>query len=230
MLEKLQKKLNYNFQDLDLLQRALTHKSSNKPYSNERLEYLGDAVMDLVVAKYLFEKFKNTPEGDLSKLRAALVNETSFAKLAKALNLGDFIIISSAEERNNGRNKNSLLSDAFEALIGAVFLEIGFEKTSKIALNLLEKEYHHISLEEIVKDYKTKLQEITQSILGLIPTYILLDSKGPDHKKEFKIGVFLGDEKYGEAIGKSKKDAEQKAAKIAIEILHKKGRAWILLA
>lgn len=225
MLEKLQKKLNYNFQDLDLLQRALTHKSSNKPYSNERLEYLGDAVMDLVVAKYLFEKFKNTPEGDLSKLRAALVNETSFAKLAKALNLGDFIIISSAEERNNGRNKNSLLSDAFEALMGAVFLEIGFEKTSKIALNLLEKEYHHISLEEIVKDYKTNLQEITQSILGLIPTYILLDSKGPDHKKEFKIGVFLGDEKYGEAIGKSKKDAEQKAAKIAIEILHKKGRA-----
>lgn len=225
MLEKLQKKLNYNFQDLDLLQRALTHKSSNKPYSNERLEYLGDAVMDLVVAKYLFEKFKNTPEGDLSKLRAALVNETSFAKLAKALNLGDFIIISSAEERNNGRNKNSLLSDAFEALMGAVFLEIGFEKTSKIALNLLEKEYHHISLEEIVKDYKTNLQEITQSILGLIPTYILLDSKGPDHKKEFKIGVFLGDEKYGEAIGKSKKDAEQKAAKIAIETLHKKGRA-----
>lgn len=225
MLEKLQKKLNYNFQDLDLLQRALTHKSSNKPYSNERLEYLGDAVMDLVVAKYLFEKFKNTPEGDLSKLRAALVNETSFAKLAKALNLGDFIIISSAEERNNGRNKNSLLSDAFEALMGAVFLEVGFEKTSKIALNLLEKEYHHISLEEIVKDYKTNLQEITQSILGLIPTYILLDSKGPDHKKEFKIGVFLGDEKYGEAIGKSKKDAEQKAAKIAIEILHKKGRA-----
>ena len=229
MLEKLQKKLNYNFQDLDLLQRALTHKSSNKPYSNERLEYLGDAVMDLIVAKYLFEKFKNTPEGDLSKLRAALVNETSFAKLAKALNLGDFIIISSAEERNNGRNKNSLLSDAFEALMGAVFLEIGFEKTSKIALNLLEKEYHHISLEEIVKDYKTNLQEITQSILGLIPTYILLDSKGPDHKKEFKIGVFLGDEKYGEAVGKSKKDAEQKAAKIAIEILHKKGRAWILL-
>lgn len=225
MLEKLQKKLNYNFQDLDLLQRALTHKSSNKPYSNERLEYLGDAVMDLIVAKYLFEKFKNTPEGDLSKLRAALVNETSFAKLAKALNLGDFIIISSAEERNNGRNKNSLLSDAFEALMGAVFLEIGFEKTSKIALNLLEKEYHHISLEEIVKDYKTNLQEITQSILGLIPTYILLDSKGPDHKKEFKIGVFLGDEKYGEAVGKSKKDAEQKAAKIAIEILHKKGRA-----
>lgn len=225
MLEKLQKKLNYNFQDLDLLQRALTHKSSNKPYSNERLEYLGDAVMDLVVAKYLFEKFKNTPEGDLSKLRAALVNETSFAKLAKALNLGDFIIISSAEERNNGRNKNSLLSDAFEALMGAVFLEIGFEKTSKIALNLLEKEYHHISLEEIVKDYKTNLQEITQSILGLIPTYILLDSKGPDHKKEFKIGVFLGDEKYGEAVGKSKKDAEQKAAKIAIETLHKKGRA-----
>lgn len=225
MLEKLQKKLNYNFQDLDLLQRALTHKSSNKPYSNERLEYLGDAVMDLVVAKYLFEKFKNIPEGDLSKLRAALVNETSFAKLAKALNLGDFIIISSAEERNNGRNKNSLLSDAFEALMGAVFLEIGFEKTSKIALNLLEKEYHHISLEEIVKDYKTNLQEITQSILGLIPTYILLDSKGPDHKKEFKIGVFLGDEKYGEAVGKSKKDAEQKAAKIAIEILHKKGRA-----
>lgn len=220
-MKELEENLGYKFKNKELLERALTHKSSNKPYSNERLEFLGDAVMDLIVAKYLFDKFHQTPEGDLSKLRAALVNETSFANLAKILNLGEFIIISPAEEKNNGRHKSSLLSDAFEALIGAVFLESSLEETSKIALNLLEREYENISLDALAKDYKTTLQEITQGTMGITPEYKLIAAKGPDHKKEFKMGVYLDNKEYGVAIGKSKKDAEQKAAKEAIERLER---------
>ncbi|NLK67092.1 MAG: ribonuclease III [Campylobacteraceae bacterium] len=218
-MKSLEESLGYEFEDKKLLERALTHKSSNRPFSNERLEFLGDAVMDLVIAKYLCEKFSKTPEGDLSKLRAALVNETSFARLAKMLNLGEFMIISPAEEKNDGRNKNSLLADAFEALMGAIFIESGLDKVSEIAVNLLEKEYKNISLDTLAKDYKTTLQEITQGTIGITPEYRLISSKGPDHKKEFKMGVYLGEKEYGTAIGKSKKDAEQKAAKKAIERL-----------
>lgn len=220
-MKRLEESLKYEFKDKDLLERALTHKSSNKPFSNERLEFLGDAVMDLIVAKYLFDRFSQIPEGDLSKLRAALVNETSFANLAKMLYLGEFMIISPAEEKNNGRSKNSLLSDAFEALMGAIFLESGLEKVSSIALRLLESEYKNISLDALARDYKTTLQEITQGSIGVTPEYKLISTKGPDHKKEFKMGVYLDGKEYGWAIGKSKKDAEQKAAKKAIEKLEK---------
>lgn len=210
------KKLNYDFKDKNLLKQALTHKSTKSNGNNERLEFLGDAVLDLVVAEYLCAKFKNTPEGDLSKPRAALVNETSFAKLAKALEIDKNIIISQAEEHNHGREKNSILSDAFEAVMGAIYLESGLETVAKIAINLLENEYEEISLDSLAKDYKTALQEITQGSFGITPEYKLLSSKGPDHKKTFEMGVFLNGEIYGKSIGKSKKDAEQKAAKIAI--------------
>lgn len=213
--------LNYKFKNKELLKLALTHKSAKKGTNNERLEFLGDAVMDLVVAEYLCDKFRSTPEGDLSKLRAALVNETSFATLAKKINLGDNIIISAAEENNNGREKNSILSDAFEALMGAIYLESGLEKVRKIAIDLLEDEYKDISLKALAKDYKTTLQEITQAKFGITPEYRLVASKGPDHKKEFKMGVYLDGKLYGEAIGKSKKDGEQKAAKIAINLIQK---------
>lgn len=222
------KNLNYKFNDEELLELALTHKSAKKGTNNERLEFLGDAVMDLIVAEYLCDKFRSTQEGDLSKLRAALVNETSFAKLAKKLDLGDNIIISAAEENNNGREKNSILSDAFEALMGAIYLEAGLEKVRKIAIDLLESEYKDISLKALAKDYKTTLQEITQAKFGITPEYRLIDSKGPDHKKEFKMGIFLNDKLYGEAVGKSKKDGEQKAAKIAIDLIEK-GAKWTLL-
>lgn len=213
--------LNYKFKNKDLLELALTHKSAKKASNNERLEFLGDAVLDLIVAEYLCKKFQHTPEGDLSKLRAALVNETSFATLAKKLNLGKNIIISSAEEHNNGREKNSILSDAFEALMGAIYLESGLDKVKDIAINLLEDEYEDISLEALAKDYKTALQEITQARFGVTPEYRLIASKGPDHKKDFKMGVYLDGKLYGEAVGKSKKDGEQKAAQIAIEKINK---------
>ncbi|MSN96233.1 ribonuclease III [Campylobacter sp. FMV-PI01] len=222
-MEKLEKKLGYKFRDISVLERALTHKSSTKAFNNERLEFLGDAVMDLVVAKYLFDKFKGCPEGDLSKLRAALVNEKSFATLARKINLGDFLYISLAEDNNNGRHKDSILSDAFEALMGAIFLESGLDEVEKISISLFEKEYKNISLDALVKDYKTTLQEITQAKFALIPEYKLISSKGPDHNKNFEMGVFLNGIEYGKAIGRSKKEGEQKAAKIAIEKI-KKGK------
>lgn len=215
----LQACLNYKFKDINNLKKALTHKSTKLEFNNERLEFLGDAVLDLIVAEYLYFKFKNISEGDLSKLRAALVNEKSFSKIARILNIGENLFLSVAEENNGGRNKDSLLSDAFEAIIGAIYLESGIEICKKIVVSLLEKAYSTINIDELVKDYKTSLQEITQAKFGITPEYRLISSKGPDHMKEFEMALFLNDEKISSAIGKSKKDAEQKAAKIAIEKL-----------
>ncbi|PSM53097.1 ribonuclease III [Campylobacter blaseri] len=220
-LNILEKNLGYKFKDKNLLKLALTHKSSKTPKNNERLEFLGDAVMDLIVAEYLCQKFKDTNEGELSKLRAALVNETSFSNLAKNLNLGNFIFLSNAEEQNNGRHKNSILSDAFEAIMGAIYIEGGLEICKNIAIRLLEKNYDEIDSKSLLKDYKTTLQEITQAKFGATPMYKLISSQGPDHEKKFVMGVFLNDKKYGESLGKSKKDAEQKAAKKAIEKIEK---------
>lgn len=220
-LNILEKKLGYEFKDKELLKMALTHKSSNRPKNNERLEFLGDAAMGLIVANYLYNKFEKTDEGELSKLRAALVNETSFSNLARDLNLGKFIFLSNAEDQNNGRNKNSILSDAFEAIIGAIYLESGLDVCKTIAINLIENNYDSIDSKSLLKDYKTTLQEITQAKFGAIPVYKLINSQGPDHEKKFMMGVFINDEKHGEAVGKSKKDAEQKAAQKAIKKIRK---------
>ncbi|AJC94763.1 ribonuclease III [Campylobacter lari] len=219
MLKKLQECLNYTFKDEKLLIEALTHKSYKKPYNNERLEFLGDAVMDLVVGEFLFFKFQKDSEGNLSKLRAALVNEKSFAHLAQKLNLGACIFMSAAEENNDGRNKPSILSDAFEALMGALYLEIGFEKTKHIALKLLEEVYPHIDTQSLFKDYKTKLQEITQADMAVTPEYIVVKAFGPDHKKQFEIAVKIQGEEFARAIAGSKKEAQQQCAKIALEKL-----------
>ncbi len=221
-LENLQKKLEYKFNDINLLKIAITHKSTKQAKNNERLEFLGDAVMDLIVGEFLFFKFKNYPEGELSKLRAALVNEKSFAKIANFLQIGKNLQISMAEENNGGREKESLLSDAFEAIMGAIYLESGLENTKKIALNLLLKTCPNIDLKLIDKDHKTALQELTQGNFGIMPTYELINATGPDHKKEFTMAVFLSNKKIAVAKGNSKKDAEQKAAGKAIEILKDK--------
>ncbi|AQW82060.1 ribonuclease III [Campylobacter pinnipediorum] len=216
-LKKLEKILNYTFIDLKNLKEALTHKSSKFNYNNERLEFLGDAVMDLIVGEYLFKKFKKTNEGDMSKLRAALVNEKSFANMAKNLHLGEFVYISTAEENNGGREKPSILSDVFEAVMGAIYIESGLEKVREIAIRVLEECYPKIDLLNLAKDYKTSLQEITQSNLGVTPTYELIRSFGPDHKKEFEIALFVNNTEISRAIANSKKEAQQKAAKIALE-------------
>ncbi len=217
-LEKLQEKLGYKFKNQAHLKIALTHKSAKNGHNNERLEFLGDAVMDLIVGEYLFKKF-SSDEGDLSKLRAALVNESSFSKFAKFLGIGENLNMSLSEERNGGREKPSLLSDAFEAIMGAVYLESGLQNTARIATTILEILYPRISFNELVKDYKTALQELTQAKFGVTPEYVLLGSSGPDHKKSFEMAALVGGKRLSSAVGASKKEAEQKCAQIAIELL-----------
>jgi ribonuclease-3 len=216
---QLEKRLNYTFKDKQLIIEALTHKSHKKPYNNERLEFLGDAVLDLIVGEYLFSKFPKSDEGILSKIRASLVNETGFTLLARHLELGDYIYLSLAEENNNGRDKPSLLSNAFEAVLGAIYLEAGLDTAKEIAISLLETCHPKIDLQSLSKDYKTALQELTQATHGVTPNYEMLGSSGPDHKKEFEIAIVLDGNTISTAKGKSKKDAQQKAAKIALEKL-----------
>jgi len=214
--------LNYSFKRDDLITEALTHKSYKKPYNNERLEFLGDAVLDLIVGEYLFSKFPKEAEGVLSKIRASLVNEKGFTKLANNINLGESILISTAEENNNGRHKPSLLSNAFEAVIGAIYLESGLKTTQEIVINLIESTYPIIDLKSLSKDFKTTLQELTQADFGETPNYKLVRAFGPDHKKEFEIAVELQHKIISSAIGRSKKEAQQKAAEIALKKLRGK--------
>ncbi|AHJ13961.1 MULTISPECIES: ribonuclease III [Sulfurospirillum] len=223
-LEAIQKRLGYQFRDQNLIIEALTHKSSKQPYNNERLEFLGDAVLDLIVGEYLYHEFTEVAEGELSKLRASLVNEKSFEKLARLLHLGEYIYISLAEENNNGREKPSLLSNAFEAIIGALYLEAGLEKARDLAVALLEEAYPKIDMDAIFRDHKTTLQELTQAHFGMTPEYRLVRSFGPDHKKEFEIAVSVRGRDLSVASGKSKKEAQQKAAMLALEILKKEVR------
>ena len=216
---QLEKCLGYQFENKDLIIEALTHKSFKKAYNNERLEFLGDAVLNLIVGEFLFNKFPNSNEGDLSKTRASLVNEQGFTKLANAINLGDYIYLSDAEERNQGRTKASILSDAFEAIMGAIYIEAGIDTLKPMILKLLEESYETINLDELFSDYKTALQEVTQSKFGCIPEYKLEGSTGPDHQKEFELSLWINGTLYATASGKSKKLAQQAAAKITLEKL-----------
>lgn len=220
-IKTLEQDLQYTFKDKQLIIEALTHKSYKQPYDNERLEFLGDAVLDLVVGEYLFKKFASSNEGNLSKIRASLVNEAGFDKLARDLKLGDYIFLSNAEENNGGREKPSLLSNAFEALMGAIYLESGLSVVNEIAIKLIEKNYKDISLNSLSRDYKTMLQELTQARFGVPPEYVVLASRGPDHLKEFEVAVIIENKEYAKAIGKSKKIAQQECAKIAIDMLKK---------
>jgi len=219
-IELLEKSLGYEFKDKKLLIEALTHKSYKQPYDNERLEFLGDAVLDLVVGEYLFKKFAKSDEGNLSKIRASLVNESGFDKLARCLDLGDYILLSNAEENNGGREKSSLLSNAFEAVMGAIYLEAGLKTVDTIAIELIEQNHEDISLNSLFRDFKTLLQELTQARYGITPEYKVIASRGPDHEKEFEIAVIIKDKEYARAVGKSKKIAQQDSAKMAIDILN----------
>ncbi len=220
-IEDLEKTLGYTFKDKKLIIEALTHKSYKQPYDNERLEFLGDAVLDLIVGEYLFKKFFKSAEGNLSKIRASLVNETGFDKLARSLNLGKYIFMSNAEENNGGREKSSLLSNAFEAVMGAIYLESGLPVVNDIAVALIEKNHEEISLDYLFRDYKTTLQELTQARFGVTPEYKVIASRGPDHLKEFEVAVIIEDKEYARATGKSKKMAQQESAELAVELLKK---------
>jgi len=222
---KLEECLDYRFNDKNLIIEALTHKSYKKPYSNERLEFLGDAVLNLIVGEYLYNKFPNSNEGELSKMRASLVNEQGFTKLAIQINLGDYIFLSNAEDRNKGREKPSILSDAFEAIMGAIYMESGLQTVKTIILKLLEVGYEQINLDNLFSDYKTALQEVTQAKFAMIPEYKIEGATGPDHQKEFEISIWIDGQCYGKAKGKSKKVAQQAVAKIALDNIKEQDNA-----
>ena len=224
LLEKLQNKIKYHFNDKNLLLESLTHKSYDKNNNNERLEFLGDAVLDLLIGEYLYKKLPKSNEGDLTKLRASMVNEASFATLARAINLGDYLFVSNGEIKNKGKEKPSILSDALEALFGAIYLDSNIDNAKKIIYALIQKVYKNANPQILFKDYKTLLQELTQSIFGLIPEYILINSSGPDHSKIFTMKIIINNIEYAIKKGKSKKEAEQACAKAAYKKIRNKQR------
>ncbi len=221
---ELENKIGYHFNNKDLLKEALTHSSyanehkAQKIKYNERLEFLGDAVLSIVVSDYIFKNCPELPEGELTKLRASLVCEKSLYKFAKMINLGSFLVLSKGERNNGGSNRPSILSDAFEALIAAIYIDGGMEFASKHILNFVIPEIKNTKQKKI-KDYKTTLQEIIQKNPGEQLEYVLVNESGPDHNKHFVVEVHLNSNVIGKGGGRSKKEAEQQAAREALELM-----------
>lgn len=222
MFEKLQKKLNIQFNNPQLLKRALTHRSylnenrQKKLKSNERLEFLGDALLEFWATKHLFYLYPQKPEGKLTNIRSAVVCTQSLAEVADQLNLGKYLLLSKGESRGGGRKKASLLADTFEALVGAIYQDQGWETTNQFLDKLLLSKLKKIGKKQEVKDAKTKLQEIVQAKHKITPHYVIIEEKGPDHAKEFIAAVFYNQEKIAEGKGQSKAQAENAAAKKAL--------------
>ncbi|PHV71112.1 ribonuclease III [Sporanaerobium hydrogeniformans] len=223
VMERLQEVIGYVFKEPLTLREALTHSSYANEHrhkglkDNERLEFLGDAILDLIISEYLFRKCKAMPEGDLSKIRASIVCEGSLAQTAKILQLGDYLQLGKGEEMTGGKTRASLLADAFEALTGAIFLDGGFEQAKAFLEKTLVKEVEKLGpLEDLYKDYKTLLQEHIQKESTTPLIYEVTGEDGPDHDKNFYVEVYHDTICLGKGVGKSKKEAEQDAAKRAL--------------
>ena len=226
-LMELEKIIGYQFNNTNNLKEAITHRSfanehrNHQMKDNERLEFLGDAILDLIISKYLFDKYPVMPEGDLSKVRASIVCEGSLAKTARNIDLGAFILLGKGEEMTGGRTRNSILADAFEAVTGAIFVDGAFEDVVKFLQTTLIENVDSLSVEDLYTDYKTILQESIQKESMQPLHYEVVDEKGPDHDKDFYVAVYHGELCLGKGIGKSKKEAEQQAAKTALKALEK---------
>lgn len=222
-LQELQNKLSYSFKNDGVLVQALTHKSyvnerKDGAKDNERLEFLGDAVLDLTVSHLIMEKYPDLSEGEMSKLRASMVNEGSLAALAEDIGLYNYIRLGHGEELTGGRKKTSILADSFEAVMAAIYLDGGFDDAFKAASGQFSK---LLSSADLYKDYKTMLQELTQENLKCTPVYKLKGTSGPDHARFFEVELFIEDNLSGTGTGRTKKEAEQAAAKIALSIFTK---------
>jgi ribonuclease-3 len=220
-LNTLQKQIGYTFRDVLLLNKALTHKSyvneNSEPLKdNERFEFLGDSVLDLIVSGYSIKTFPDFAEGTLSKIRAAVVNESCLAELARQIDLGRYLLLGKGEASSGGREKNSLLANAYEALAGAIYFDSNLETALEIYLPVLSKEIAKYAETDRYRDYKSELQEYTQTHFNCIPNYKIVDEKGPAHAKEFEVVVLVQENVHGRGNGKSKKEAEQAAAKSAL--------------
>lgn len=222
-MKSLEEKIKYSFKDKQLLHRALSHSSyanENKlgGGSNERLEFLGDAVLSIIVSEHIFKNYTHLPEGDLTKIRASLVCEKALSGFAREIGLGEALLLGKGEQNNGGRERPSILCDAFESLLAAIYLDGGIEPVSDFVLHFVERELANHN-QGVFIDYKTTLQEVIQKNPEERVEYVLIDESGPDHNKSFTVDVMLNSNRIGRGVGRSKKEAEQLAAKEALELM-----------
>ena len=215
--------IGLTFKDLDLLVEAFTHRSylnEHRDYGgdhNERLEFLGDAVLELAVTDFLFKKFSSQSEGELTNYRAALVNTVSLAESARALGVSDFLLLSKGEAKDTGRARDVILADAFEAIIGAVYLDQGYAAVEAFIAKNLYSKIDDVIAKRSYQDSKSRFQELAQEKRGITPSYETLSQEGPDHARFFTVGVFIGTEEIARGEGQSKQEAEQSAAASALD-------------
>lgn len=215
--------IGFKFKDKDLLIQAFTHRSylnENKNIKgghNERLEFLGDAVLELSITHYLYQQYPDKNEGDLTSIRSALVNAQTCAEVAKNLNFNDYILLSKGEAKDTGRARLYILANALESVIGAIYLDQGYEAANSFIMKNMTKMTEKIVNEELWIDAKSKFQEMAQETVGITPSYKTIKETGPDHDKKFTVGVFLGEQLVSEGSGDSKQDAEQSAARHALK-------------
>jgi ribonuclease III len=222
-LEILQEKINYRFKDISLLNQSLTHKSyvnenmSEKLQDNERLEFLGDAILSLVVSDYSISKFLDYSEGELTRIRAAVVSEVNLSLIAREMEIGRFLLLGKGEDMTGGRDKSSLLANAFEAVIAAIFLDSGYRETFYVLIDILNDKINKVADYELHRDFKSDLQEFIQNKQYSIPQYRVSAEFGPPHEKVFDVEVVIDGTVYGIGRGRTKKEAEQSAAQKVLE-------------
>ncbi len=222
-LATLEQTLKITFKDKRLLQQAFVHRSylnENPSFplgSNERLEFLGDAVLGFIAGDYLYRKFPDLPEGELTSLRAAVVRAETLALVAKQLDIGPYILLGRGEDATGGRERQTILSQTLEAVIGLIYLDQGLRVARRFILAFLERELQRVQKEKLTKDFKSQLQELVQARLQLTPTYRTISAEGPDHAKMFTVEVIAGESALAEGSGRSKQEAQQNAAKAALQ-------------
>ncbi len=219
---KFEELIGIKFSDQKVLAQAFVHRSfinenANSKYEhNERLEFLGDAVLELSVTDFLFRKFKNKAEGELTAHRAALVNTVTLSEVALELDMNEYLMLSKGEAKDTGRARQSILADAFEAVIGVIYLEFGYEKANEFIKKFLLSKTEEVVRRGLLKDAKSKVQEMSQDIYGVTPKYKVIKETGPDHDKHFTVGIHFGSELVAEGQGKSKQEAQTDAAQNAL--------------
>ena len=221
-LNALENKLGYSFRDTELINQALVHssyaneKGQKNHASYERLEFLGDAVLQLIISDYLYAKFLDFPEGELTKLRSRIVCESTLVECAKALSLGEYMYFGRGEELTGGRERASILADCFESVVAAIYLDGGMSNARSFVLRNMDKKIMDAVMGKIFIDYKTRLQEVIQARKITQIRYAVVEEKGPDHNKTFEMNVIVNEKVVGTGTGRSKKEAEQLAAKMAL--------------
>jgi ribonuclease-3 len=224
-IEPLENSIAYTFRNKTLLKEALTHKSfSNEKENkgspfNERLEFLGDAVLTLVISRYLYSAYPEYSESELSKIRAYVVQESSLSDAAKGIDIGTHLRLGKGEDMTGGREKSSLLANAFEALLGAIYLDGGIRKAESFVIRHLKGKINELASGDLQYDFKTRLQEVSQARFGVLPRYITEHEEGPEHRKTFEVKVFIKNVYYGSGTGGSKKAAAQRAAQAGLKKL-----------